>query len=178
MSVFLNDTLNKIDLNDACRITLGCQIPIGTYSINNGCLVDSISGADGGISGFIYLAAAPFGLPSISSIGVAVSEPGSSGTIFAIDSCNASFGCLTGLNELTSDEKVIYPNPFTDNLTINSGGNEIAEVIIYDISLRVALKKTFQKSILLNTECLEKGMYIYTVSVKQKIMETGKIIKE
>jgi len=86
MAVFLNNSI--IDLNSACKIMLGCQTPSGTYSISGGCLVDNTAGSDGGISGYIYLYAASFGLTSITSIGVAVSEPFGSGTIFQIDSCD------------------------------------------------------------------------------------------
>ena len=86
MAVFLNDSL--IDLNLACDIVLGCQAAAGAYNVNSGCLVDNTSGTDGGISGFIYLSAASFGLPSITSISVSVSEPSSSGSIFEIISCN------------------------------------------------------------------------------------------
>jgi hypothetical protein len=178
MSVFLNGASNKIDLNAACKIILGCQTSIGSYGMDGGCLVDSVPGSDGGISGSIYLIASSFDLAEITSIGVAVSEPSATGTIFEVDSCNDLLGCSTGVMELASDTKAVYPNPFMDNVTISTGENEIAELIIYDISLRVVLKKSFQKSILLNTENLEKGIYVYTVRVKDSIIETGKIIKE
>jgi PKD repeat protein len=89
MAVFING--NKIDLLSACQISLGCQIGlIGTYSVNSGCLIDNTPGNDGGISGFILLSAPNFSVLSISSVGVAVSEPSASGTIFQITACNGS----------------------------------------------------------------------------------------
>lgn len=175
MGVFLNG--QKINLNLACKIVLGCQTPIGAYSINNGCLVDSVAGADFGISGYIYLLASNFGLASISSIGVAVSEPSSTGTIFQLDSCNETFGCTTAIKNYTQDGKSIFPNPFTDNITVNYTGNETAEIIIYDITSKVILRKIFEKSININTENFGTGIYIYAVKANGKLTETGKIVK-
>jgi len=51
-------------------------------------LVDSVSGADGGISGYIHLAASAFGLSSITSIGVATTEPLATGTVVEVGMCD------------------------------------------------------------------------------------------
>jgi hypothetical protein len=179
MSVFLNN--NIIDLNLACNIILGCQTPVGKYSINNGCLVDSVNGYDGGISGFIYFKAASFGLPYITSIGFAVSEPGASGTIFQLDSCyiDDNFECTTtGISESSESENILYPNPFTNNLTIINKGNEIAEFILYDMYLRKVLENIFLKSLLINTESLYNGIYFYEVRSKNGASTKGKVIKQ
>lgn len=116
MAVFLNGSL--IDLSLACNIFIGCQTPGGIYSINNGCLVDSIAGADGGLAGFIILSAAAFGLDSINSIGVAVSEPYATGTIFETSSCDSLISFIELGNDTTLCEGTIFdigttmPNAF------------------------------------------------------------------
>ncbi|MFH0894611.1 MAG: gliding motility-associated C-terminal domain-containing protein [Bacteroidota bacterium] len=86
MAMFINGS--KVDLGQACYISIGCQTPAGAYSIDNGCMVDSVGGLDGGLSGYIYFKASDFGVPSISTVGLALSEPFQSGTLFEMEVCN------------------------------------------------------------------------------------------
>ncbi|MBN4065761.1 gliding motility-associated C-terminal domain-containing protein [Candidatus Amoebophilus asiaticus] len=115
MAVFLNDSI--IDLNLACNIIVGCQTPSGTHNINSGCLVDSIQGADGGISGFIYLNAAAFGLDSITSIGVSTSEPGNSQTVFEVGSCNPTLTIDLGNDTALCEGDTLTLDATTSNAT-------------------------------------------------------------
>lgn len=177
LALFLNDSL--VDLNQACSITLGCQSFAGAYSINNGCLVDIVSGSDGGISGYINIDASLFGLPNITSVGVAVSEPTSSGTIFQLDSCYTSeVNCLpTGMPETFPDSRVLYPNPFAGNLEIHIGENENIQVTLYDISMRKVMEKTFMNSVLLSTEELKSGIYFCMIRNDSGIIYREKLVK-
>lgn len=127
MAIFLNGT--KIDLASACQISVGCQNPSGNYSVNGGCLVDFLPGSDGGISGTIILKASAFSLTSINSIGYAISEPGSSGTIFEVMACNTT--CVeTNINELKSHFSVsLIPNPSTKEIIITFPNNSASYLI-------------------------------------------------
>lgn len=112
MAVFLNG--NKVDLGLACRIELGCQSAVGTYAIADGCLVDETAGSDGGISGTIQMDAAAYGLASITTLGVAVSEPSQSGTIFQAGQCHA--GCTNGLSTAFAPARLsVAPDPFSSS---------------------------------------------------------------
>lgn len=110
MSVFLNE--QRIDLALACSIQLDCQENTGGYAIDGGCLVDEVAGTDGGISGHIRLNAADHGVGIITSLGVAVTEPDASGTIFQVGACGAL--CAAGLG---ADHSRVHarlaPQPFT-----------------------------------------------------------------
>ena len=70
------------------------------------------------------------------------------------------------------------PNPFGNNLNLKFGDNEVAELILYDITTRKILQQKFTKSISLNTEYLAKGIYIYELRNSQGVMLTGKVVKE
>jgi hypothetical protein len=180
MSLFLNNDPVPVDLSLACRIVLGCQSFVGGYSISNGCLVDNVSGSDGGISGYIYIKASSFGLPSITSLGVTVSEPVLSGTIFEMDSCYSDvFECLiTAMEENEHERFNLYPNPFRNNLNIVAEENEMVQFNLYDIYSDKILVETFSKSLTLPTDYLSKGIYFYEVRDKNGLIKTGKLIKE
>ena len=82
-------------------------------------------------------------------------------------------------NEIKNNEEIIlYPNPFKDKLTIQTYNNEHLEVILYDISYKKILQQTFTNSITINTELLEKGMYLYEVRDKTGLRNNGKVIKQ
>jgi hypothetical protein len=89
-------------------------------------------------------------------------------------------GNMVGLNELTSSESQIsvFPNPFTNEISFSTTGNEPYEVIIYDITSKRILQKKFTSIAALNTSTLSKGIYMYEVKGKNCIQKKGKIIKE
>jgi len=72
----------------------------------------------------------------------------------------------------------LFPNPVTENFTINIDNSEPTDIIIYDLSSRKLLQQTFTNSTTLNTEQLAKGMYLYTVRNRNGIIKNGKVIKE
>jgi hypothetical protein len=139
-----------------------------------------ISGSDGGISGYITIRASSFSLPNITSVGVAVTEPGSSGTIFELDTCYIEpLNCNpTGTSEIFTIPKILYANPFGNNLEIHIESDELTEIALYDISSRKVLGKTFVKSARLNTEELNKGVYFLVLRNKNGLIHREKLIKE
>lgn len=179
MAVFLNNV--KIDLALACKIELDCQPIVGDYVINSGCLADLLPGSDGGISGYIYLEADAFGFTEINSIGVAVSEPLSSGTIFRLDSCyvDGKFECgSTGITEKTGTGKNLLPNPFTDQLTVHNLSGEASDLTLFNVFGQIIYKERFLTSSTFSTQQITKGIYIYELSNQFGTMEKGIIVKE
>jgi hypothetical protein len=81
-------------------------------------------------------------------------------------------------NENESEKISLTPNPFYSSINIVSSNNESREIIIYDISSRKVLAKGFNNSIKLDTEHFAKGVYIYEVRNKNKVVKQGKLIKE
>lgn len=175
MAVFING--NKIDLAKACNITLGCQSVPGTYSINSGCLVDATPGTDGGISGSIFLTASSYSLSSITNIGIGITEPGSSGTIFQIGACNPICSG-TGINEhsLFPESHFVYPNPASNR----------AYFVIPDSSSEYILDIFDTKGTLLESKSLkggektffigESGLYFYSLKDSGNITYRGKFL--
>ncbi len=84
-----------------------------------------------------------------------------------------------GLNYLTYVEEIILsPNPFQDKINITSNLNEVIIVTFYDVTARKLFSSSFTNSTTLQTEQLSKGIYIYEVRNKSKIIQKGKVIKE
>jgi hypothetical protein len=73
---------------------------------------------------------------------------------------------------------IVYPNPFSDNLTIRNNSNESLEIILYDITGRELLLRYFTSSTTINTEQLSRGIYIYKIKNHTGREKTGKIVKE
>jgi hypothetical protein len=175
LAIFLNG--NKVDLANACSIVLGCQAIPGTYSINAGCLVDATPGSDGGISGSIFLSAAAYSLSSISNIGIGLTEPGSSGTIFQIGACN-SVCSGTGINELISsaEKEIVFPNPANGvaYLTIPENAEDYF-LSIFDAKGSLIESKNVKGGEKVSFES-ENGLYFFTLKDTGKNIRKGKFL--
>ena len=77
-----------------------------------------------------------------------------------------------------TQDVILSPNPFQNNINITTNRNELVEVHIYDVTARKILNKKFMSTVSLNTEQLEKGIYIYEVRNKNGVLKNGKIVKE
>jgi hypothetical protein len=88
--------------------------------------------------------------------------------------------CSTvGINEIPNKEElVLFPNPFSDKLTISSKTNEPKEITLIDITSRKLLQQQFTNSITLNTSHLSKGIYIYELRNKNTVIKKGKVVKD
>ena len=74
----------------------------------------------------------------------------------------------------------IYPNPFKEEVridyVISEGTNGQIELV--DIMGRTVLQKQIGNTHLINTKELKHGLYFYTFSVNNMIVQQGKILKE
>ncbi len=73
---------------------------------------------------------------------------------------------------------LVFPNPFSNELTVSNSENELCEIIIYDISSREIVQKKFTQSTTVNTSQLAKGIYIFEVRNKNAVLRKGKIIRD
>lgn len=81
-----------------------------------------------------------------------------------------------GTNDLKFKDFKIYPNPFTDAITI-SETNDIKKLQITDVSGRL-IRMIEKPSSTINLKDLKAGVYFITVHQKDGKLETYKIIKE
>jgi hypothetical protein len=88
--------------------------------------------------------------------------------------CNPATGIQHAIE--TSDVN-ISPNPFTDELNMLTKNLQEAEVVIFDMTSRILLRKSFSGSVTLETISLSKGIYIYELKVKGKTIKKGKLLK-
>jgi hypothetical protein len=91
--------------------------------------------------------------------------------------CSSS--CAVGTEEETEKQEVkVYPNPFENRLIVNVEGYENAR-----FSLQNLLgQKLYSQNITGKTEIpvidFESGVYFYTVTVENKVVSSGKLLKE
>lgn len=85
----------------------------------------------------------------------------------------------TGINEINKgDNPEIFPNPFDGKLTVNVTSFNQSEIFIYDITGRNLLHKKFTNSLTLQTEQLDKGVYICEVRNKNGTNTNKKVVKQ
>jgi len=114
--------------------------------------------------------------PSSATAGTPIPMPGT-GTYLDMASCTP--GSPLAVNEqIYLQDIMIYPNPFTDQLTLRNNSKESLEIILYDITGRELLYQSFTNYVILNTEQLAKGIYLYKIINKTGGEKTGKILKE
>jgi hypothetical protein len=93
---------------------------------------------------------------------------------------------LTGINETTNkDGFILFPNPFSNKLTITTHSTTLSEIILYDITSRKLLHQQFTNTLTLNTSHLSKGIYIYELRPvpfssgnKNGVIKKGKVVKD
>ena len=84
----------------------------------------------------------------------------------------------TGINETPSENSIsVYPNPFISQLTINTNNYEELTMIIYNNLLQPIIKKTFEKTVTINTDHFPGGIYYYEVRGEKGLLNSGKVIK-
>jgi hypothetical protein len=85
----------------------------------------------------------------------------------------------TGIQNVFSNNLIsIFPNPTSNELNIQTNHNQPSEIILYDILSRKLLHQTFTNSVSLNTEQLQKGIYIYELRDKKGVIKKGKVVKD
>lgn len=91
----------------------------------------------------------------------------------------SSQGCgIVGINNINEDSIVyFYPNPFNDNLRITRNTNETLDISLYDVTSRKIFNQSFTNTTLINTEQLAKGLYLYEVRNRNRVIKKGKVVK-
>jgi hypothetical protein len=92
-----------------------------------------------------------------------------------------SVNCISviGIEEIKMEGQFhLFPNPFTNELTLTSANNVPSNFTLYDITAGNILEQTFTSSFSLDTKELTKGIYIYKVSGQNGATKAGKVIKQ
>ena len=85
----------------------------------------------------------------------------------------------TGINMIDSLSIVsIFPNPFTNQLNINSTTTEPKELILRDGLSKLILLQSFKHSINLNTSSMASGIYYFEIRNSQRTILSGKLLKQ
>ena len=105
----------------------------------------------------------------------------SNGTCTATSAVNVVVNLCTGINELSTGEISLYPNPNFGILNIVLPDNNLntATLEIYDAIGKLVLKEKLSKETnAVNTSKLDDGVYIYKISYNNKDLKVGRIIKQ
>jgi hypothetical protein len=93
-----------------------------------------------------------------------------SSCLFCQDTTSVAGFLATGINDEYNIDAIfqLYPNPFSDNISITLDSDELSEIIIFDITSRKIIQQSFTGNLSLNTGHLEKGIYFYELKLKNK----------
>jgi hypothetical protein len=85
----------------------------------------------------------------------------------------------TGITATNADKIKVYPNPVSGRMYIESTGENIADISLTSLNGQVVLKKAgTAKEAILNTESLESGVYILSVTDQSGATSYKKIVIE
>jgi len=107
-------------------------------------------------------------------------QPGTYAVMITNSGCSVlSASVLASVDELNAVAGIsIYPNPFDKLLTVAVKGNEECEIILFDVTSRELLHRSFVNSATINTEPFAKGVYLYELRNKNGVIGNGKVVKE
>ena len=84
-----------------------------------------------------------------------------------------------GVGEIEAVEVIIYPNPASDVLTINTGNLKNAQVELFDIAGRTLFhQKLTSSSSNIDVSDLANGIYICAVISGNQVVKREKILKQ
>ena len=81
-------------------------------------------------------------------------------------------------NKLIKESIQVFPNLFNSELNVIINNDNSCEFILYDLQADKLLRKTFSRKIIINTEQLSRGIYIYEVRNNKGVIKKGKVVKE
>lgn len=103
---------------------------------------------------------------------------------YRISTLSSSPTSVANANSNTTKSLTVYPNPTVGelNISINSSVNQTASIVIYDLNGKVTLTQTAQLSIgnnlvTLNTENLNKGLFVVELQLTNELVSRTKIMK-
>lgn len=113
-------------------------------------------------------------IPAFGSTNQDINQSAIIGSYFAIF-CTET----VGVSDIKSDVSFsFYPNPFNNQLTVQSLTNKELTFILYDNLSRQILKETFVGNSIINTDNLPNGIYYYEIRNTENQLKTGKVIKK
>ncbi len=88
-------------------------------------------------------------------------------------------GCFgtVGINENLLESKMVYPNPFVNEISIKASNAEVTEIILYNGISNEIFRQSFSNSTTINTENLVSGIYVYKMINKSGLSSFGKLVK-
>ncbi|MEO8088559.1 MAG: T9SS type A sorting domain-containing protein, partial [Bacteroidota bacterium] len=104
------------------------------------------------------------------------SGPGCYGAYYFVDDVSVQES-KTAITEYDSPTIHIFPNPFNENIKVQSNSGGPCEILLYDISGRLLMKENFINTVSINTIDLANGAYFCEVKNKEKILKHEKLIK-
>jgi hypothetical protein len=169
------DVFNPIPINDSAHVYTNTII-IDTLNWTK------ISGTFTTDSAYNYIAIGNFFTDSLTSH-ISFDSSASFAYYYVDDVCIStdSLTCnsAVGINEVKNKKDfTLFPNPFSNKLTITSKTNEPLEITLFDLTSRKLLQQQFTNSTTINTSQLSKGIYIYQLSNKNGVIKKGKVVKE
>jgi hypothetical protein len=72
----------------------------------------------------------------------------------------------------------LFPNPFSNQLTISLADNEQSIISLYNFRKQQILKQSFTNTTTINTEQLAEGIYFYELRNDKGIIKKGKVVKQ
>ena len=100
---------------------------------------------------------------------------------WATDTANFEVLACTGIENTEEEQIAIFPNPFTDAITINTNGSYgNGTVVMTDASGREVRRSDFnagEMSVQVNTSSLSGGIYILSISVEGKLITVRKMVR-
>lgn len=84
---------------------------------------------------------------------------------------------LVGIHESTPDVQfTIFPNPFSEEVTIETGNSQVLEIIVYSITGKQVYQHTGEIPAKINLSFLENGLYVVEIKTDKGI-EFNKLTK-
>jgi hypothetical protein len=89
-------------------------------------------------------------------------------------------GTATGIESIANNSEInIWPNPFSDVFNVSiPQSNSNNELIIYDVTGKLILKKTLQNTNSYSLQNLSPGLYFYKILKDNLSVKSGKLVKE
>lgn len=86
--------------------------------------------------------------------------------------------CAVGVHEEENQEVKIYPNPFENRLIVNVEGYENVKFSLQNILGQKLISQNISGKTEIPVADFESGVYFYTVIADNKIVSSGKLLKE
>lgn len=91
--------------------------------------------------------------------------------------CSSS--CAVGVDEKEEVASVsVYPNPFTNKLKLKVEGFDNAQFVLQNLLGQKLIDKTIHSNTEISVIDLENGLYFYSFIVNEKVVSSGKLLKE